>query len=101
MEPEIFEKFRAIIYHESGIVLPPEKLPLLTSRIQKRLTALGLDSEADYLTIIELDVSGEELVNLIDTVSTNVTHFYREPSHFQALREIFLRWRVEKKRKIN
>lgn len=88
MEQIIFEKFRSIIYRESGIVLPPEKLPLLSSRIQKRLSALGLKSERDYLDIIELDVSGDELVNLIDVVSTNVTHFYREEAHFSTYREI-------------
>jgi chemotaxis protein methyltransferase CheR len=88
MELHVFEKFRSIVYRESGIVLTVEKLPLLSSRIQKRLTALGLKSDSEYLSIIELDVAGEELVNLIDVISTNVTHFYREATHFEKYRDV-------------
>jgi chemotaxis protein methyltransferase CheR len=88
MEQATFERFRSIIYRESGIVLPPEKLPLLANRIFKRLSQLGLSDEAEYLRMIELDFSGEELVVLIDAISTNVTHFYREANHFEILREI-------------
>lgn len=88
MEQAVFEKFRKIVYAESGIVLSQEKLALLAGRIQKRLRALGLGTESEYLQIIETDASGEELQQLIDVVSTNVTYFYREPNHFVMLREI-------------
>ncbi len=97
MDKQTFEKLRDIIYKESGIVLPPQKLPLLTNRIQKRLRALKIKSETEYLQMIELDVSGEELVNLIDAISTNVTYFYREPDHFELYREILSGWGPKKK----
>lgn len=87
MDPQVFERFRAIIYKESGIVIAPEKLPLLSNRINKRLSQLGIKSEKDYLHIIETQLDGEELVQLIDVVSTNVTHFYREPGHFPVYQE--------------
>ncbi len=88
MEAEIFEAFQKLIYRESGIVLTEQKVPLLSSRIQKRLKALGIDSESEYLRILELDVSGNELVALLDVVSTNVTYFYREAAHFELYRTI-------------
>jgi chemotaxis protein methyltransferase CheR len=87
MDPQVFEKFRAIIYKESGIVIAPEKLPLLSNRINKRLSQLGIKSEAEYLHIIETQLDGNELVQLIDVVSTNVTHFYRESGHFSVYRD--------------
>lgn len=88
MDQQVFEKLREIIYRESGIVLDNQKKPLLANRLMKRLRSLDLDNEHDYLRIIELDVDGAELVNLIDAVSTNVTFFYREPTHFVTFANI-------------
>ena len=93
MELSTFESFRKIVYRECGIVLTQEKLPLLSNRIHKRLLALGLDTEDEYLKIIEVDLDGSELVHLIDAVSTNVTFFYREEAHFTKLREILAEWK--------
>lgn len=100
MEREVFEKFRTIIYKESGIVLPPEKISLLSNRIQKRLKALHLKDPRQYLQIIEIDKSGEELSNLVDVVSTNVTHFYREEAHFARLRDILASYKASQKKEI-
>ncbi len=85
MDLQIFERFRALIYKESGIVLHPEKITLLDNRIQKRLRELRLKDPGEYFQIIETDASGDELINLIDSISTNFTYFYREPDHFQTL----------------
>lgn len=95
METKTFEAFRKIIYEESGIVLTPEKRSLLSARVQKRLKKLGIRDESEYLSIIELDVSGEELAELIDTISTNVTYFYRESEHFTQLRQILKKFVAE------
>jgi chemotaxis protein methyltransferase CheR len=95
-----FNQFRAIIEKESGIHLSDEKRTLLSNRVQKRLRALKLGSPEEYLKIIELDVSGEELVELIDVVSTNVTYFYREHDHFTQLGKIFDRYSDGGKSKI-
>ncbi|MBX7136913.1 MAG: chemotaxis protein CheR [Oligoflexia bacterium] len=100
MEPEVFERFRRIIYDKSGIVLSEEKRSLLASRIQKRLRAKQLDSEAQYLEIVESDLSGEELVGLIDAISTNTTYFWREPAHFEALGEILAEYKAMGKSKL-
>ena len=83
MNTDTFQYLSQLIYRESGIVLAPEKRTLLENRIRKRLRALGVQTEKEYLQIIEVDKSGEELVELIDAVSTNVTFFYREPRHFE------------------
>lgn len=101
MEQRVFERFRAVIHRESGISLSDEKKPLLQNRIRKRLRALSLSDETEYLRIIELeDVNGEELVHLIDAISTNLTFFFREVPHFELLGRIFDQYRQERRREV-
>jgi chemotaxis protein methyltransferase CheR len=82
-----FERFRALIHSHSGIALAPAKRSLLESRIAKRLRELELPEAQAYLARVENDGSGEELVQLLDAVSTNVTSFYREPDHYPLMVE--------------
>ncbi len=85
MDTQTFELFRKLIHDESGIKLLPQKRPLLASRISSRLRDLNLNSASQYLELIESDATGEELVKLIDAISTNTTSFYREAKHFEVL----------------
>lgn len=101
MEQLVFNRFRDIIYTKSGIVLSPEKKSLLESRIQKRLKVKGLTDASQYLRIIELDLNGEELVHLIDSVSTNTTFFWREAEHFQVFGEILDTYKKEQRTDIS
>ncbi len=87
MEQKQFEKLKHIIHKESGIYLGPDKITLLANRLRKRMRALSLSNTEEYLEIIETDASGEELVALIDVVSTNHTFFYRERQHFDFLKK--------------
>ena len=100
MEQKIFEKFRTLIYNESGITLNDQKRLLLTNRIQKRLRQLNLKNESEYLNIIELDMEGSELVYLLDAISTNHTFFFRENEHFEFIKEVFSEWKAEGKQKV-
>lgn len=100
MKQETFDFLSNLIYRESGIVLPPEKKMLLENRVQKRLRALNLRDVSDYLRIIELDVDGDELVQLIDVVSTNVTYFYREPRHFEIYAKLLKQFQSEKRNEV-
>ena len=89
-------KLRGIVERESGISIGEDKLELLRNRIRKRLRALGVSSEREYLDILETDLDGRELVHLLDVVSTNHTFFYREPEHFRIFRELMVRLRTER-----
>ncbi len=81
----VFQKFSALVYQKAGIYLKAEKKELLNARLGKRLRALGMDSFADYYDYVVRDASGEELVQMIDVVSTNFTSFFRENAHFELL----------------
>ncbi|MCC6220335.1 MAG: protein-glutamate O-methyltransferase CheR [Deltaproteobacteria bacterium] len=99
MKESVFNNFKDLIAKESGIALTSEKKALLTTRIGKRLRKLGLNDAEEYLNIIQTDRSGAELERLIDAISTNVTHFFREISHFHFLENLLSEWRMQGKRK--
>jgi chemotaxis protein methyltransferase CheR len=80
-----FEKFARLVYEASGIKLEPQKLDLLQSRLQKRLRALSIPSFKQYYEFLASDGSGQELVKMLDCVTTNKTEFFREPKHFEHL----------------
>jgi chemotaxis protein methyltransferase CheR len=64
---------------------------MLESRLNKRLRALQLTTFEDYLRVVtSKEGSASELVNMIDVVTTNKTDFFREPHHFDFLKEILL-----------
>jgi chemotaxis protein methyltransferase CheR len=88
--PKEFEQFRALIYQECGISLNDNKQTLLVSRLSKRLRTLELDSFQAYYDLIADQTDGDEFTLLLDLVSTNKTDFYREPNHFDFLREQIL-----------
>lgn len=81
-----FDKLSQFITSEYGIKLPPEKKIMLQSRLQRRLKALGI---TDYKKYIEYVFSDEgkkqELIHMIDVVTTNKTDFFRENKHFEVL----------------
>lgn len=92
MDKKIFEKFREIVYAKSGISLNDSKVALVTARVGKRMRVLGIDNHRDYLERVVKDQSGEEVVHLLDAISTNVTHFFREANHFTFLEEVYKEW---------
>lgn len=80
-----FLKFSSLVYEKTGISLKPEKKELLNARLGKRLRITGIPSFQQYYDHVMGDASGEELVHLIDSVSTNFTSFFRENAHFDIL----------------
>ncbi len=87
MEPALFEKFRKLVYDHAGIELQAGKEVLVSARISGRLRALGITQEAEYLELLSTDPGCEEMTNFLDVISTNFTHFFREPGHFELLAE--------------
>ena len=83
-----FRRLVDLIQGKVGIRLPPMKRVMVEARLRRRVRALDLPDLASYgEQVIEGTLSGEELVHLIDCVTTNKTDFFREPAHFDALRD--------------
>lgn len=87
---EEFQRLRTIIYEESGIALSDQKRTLLASRLSKRLRELGLETFSDYYDKLMEDPTREEFTRMLDLISTNKTDFFREPKHFEFLRDVIL-----------
>lgn len=82
-----FEQFRTLVYKESGISLGDGKRSLIVSRLSKRLRDLSLDTFQQYFNLVTGSAGQEEFTQLLDLISTNKTDFFREPKHFDFLRE--------------
>jgi len=91
MNDRIFERFSEFIKAELGIKMPASKKTLLEARLQKRLRELCMTSHEEYCEYL-FSPAGmeEELVNLVDVVTTNTTDFFREPKHFELLSQKIL-----------
>jgi chemotaxis protein methyltransferase CheR len=84
-----FKQIRAIVLENTGICLSDIKQDMVYSRLAKRLRQLGLKRFRDYLDL--LDESGSnEIGNFINSITTNLTSFFREKHHFDYLKETLL-----------
>lgn len=75
-----------MLYQHSGIKLNDSKKDMVYSRLARRLRATGLKSFQDYLARVEQD-QGDEWEAFINSLTTNLTAFFREPHHFPLLKE--------------
>ena len=85
LEKRTFEKFCGLIYDKAGITLGATKESLVSARGCKRMRKLGLQCFKEYYELVDKDEGGEGLVELLNAISTNTTHFYREEQHFTFL----------------
>ncbi len=89
-----FGRIRKLIYDHAGIALSPQKEDMVYSRVARRLRAIGLSSFEDYLALLEKGDEAEwEL--FVNSLTTNLTSFFREEHHFPMLKE-HLRPRMKK-----
>ncbi len=82
-----FRQIAAMLYGDAGIALPEAKATLVYSRLAKRLRALGLESFRDYCALIAGSEGLDERQRMLTALTTNVTRFFREPHHFDHLRD--------------
>ena len=81
-----FERVRKLIYQHAGISLSPAKQDMVYSRLARRLRATGKETFGDYLELLEKGDKNEwEL--FVNSLTTNLTSFFREPHHFPIFAE--------------
>lgn len=85
-----FAFIRGLVYEHSRINLGAEKRDLVTSRLGRRLRATRTASIAEYCSLLRTSSMPRELPHLIDAISTNHTHFFRETPHFDYLTDTIL-----------
>jgi chemotaxis protein methyltransferase CheR len=85
-----FRRIAAMLHGDAGISLPESKATLVYSRLAKRLRALGLSSFRDYCELVSGQDGVDERQRMLAALTTNVTRFFREPHHFEHLRDVTL-----------
>ncbi|MBL8439136.1 MAG: chemotaxis protein CheR [Zoogloeaceae bacterium] len=78
-----FEKIRKLIYEHAGISLSPVKQDMVYSRLARRLRHYGDTTFAQYLRRLEQDST--EWETFVNSLTTNLTSFFRESHHFEIL----------------
>ncbi len=81
-----FEEVRKMIYDHAGIALSDAKEDMVYSRLARRLRATGKRSFQEYLGLIRAGHE-EEWEAFVNSLTTNLTDFFREAHHFTILKE--------------
>ncbi|MEO0576359.1 MAG: protein-glutamate O-methyltransferase CheR [Pseudomonadota bacterium] len=77
-------QFQKLAKSAAGIDITESKRTMIYTRFVRRLRSLGLSTFPEYLKLAA-DTQGSEYQNFINTVTTNLTYFFREPHHFEFL----------------
>ncbi len=81
-----FDRVRKLIYEHAGISLSTTKQDMVYSRLARRLRETRLKSFAEYLALLERG-DRQEWEKFVNSLTTNLTSFFREPHHFPILAE--------------
>ncbi|MEE4384272.1 MAG: protein-glutamate O-methyltransferase CheR [Pseudomonadales bacterium] len=84
-----FERVRSLLQERAGIRLTEAKYEMVSSRLGRRLRALGLHSYDAYLELVQAE-DGPENEHFLNALTTNLTSFFREAHHFRHLQEVWL-----------
>jgi chemotaxis protein methyltransferase CheR len=82
-----FVQFQDMIYGIAGISMSPAKKPLVSGRLAKRVRHFGLSSFGEYFQLLMKEGSSGERQMAVDLLTTNETYFFREPKHFDFMRD--------------
>ncbi|MFP4331402.1 MAG: CheR family methyltransferase [Alkalispirochaetaceae bacterium] len=92
-----FERYRKLIYDESGIHFSAANRTILESRLKERLRSNKLETVGEYYAYVLRDP--EELKVLLDAVTTNLTRFFRNQAHWQTFEHFVVPDLVARKKK--
>ncbi len=81
------QKISQLIYQRAGIVLNEQKRDMIFNRLSRRLRELSLSRFSEYIAILESSADNPEWQVFINSLTTNLTSFFREAYHFPALAE--------------
>ena len=91
LSQETYHKLREFIYTKSGLSFSDGKKYLLEGRLTPRLNAVHCRTFEDYFNYIRFDPGREkELIQLLNSVTTNETFFFRDISQMDCFRKVIL-----------
>lgn len=81
-----FRRISDLVYEHCGINLHEGKKELVRARLAKRLREGHFNTFPEYIRHVLDDPTGREFSVLVDSLSTNLTKFFREDQHFEYVR---------------
>ncbi|PPD48887.1 MAG: chemotaxis protein CheR [Methylobacter sp.] len=84
-----FNFLRKLSNQHSGIQVPDERFDMFYSRLSKRVRKLGLNDFKEYCQYLK-DYPEHEFTEFINSITTNLTAFFREMHHFDYLRDVVI-----------
>jgi len=91
-------KVKEIVGRIKGMDISGYKDDFVARRIRARIIALGLETLGEYIRYLQRNPS--EADKLLDSLSINVSEFFRDPWVWDVLKDIFKRIIAEKKIKV-
>ncbi|MBU1707843.1 protein-glutamate O-methyltransferase [bacterium] len=91
-----FNALCSLVHEVAGIKLTEAKSELVRARLSKRMRFLNIYDLGDYLRYVEEDQTQDELITMLDSLSTNLTSFFREKTHFDFVKDTILPGIVER-----
>ena len=85
-----------LVMDKTGITLSDQKRDLVYGRLARRLRKLDLNNFDQYCDLLKQN-SEEELVEFVNSITTNLTSFYREPHHFEYLSNTVLKYLLQQR----
>ena len=93
-----YEQFRKVIYDQCGITFSNTNRSILDSRIKDLLRKKNIATPAEYLDLVLKN--SEEMKIMLDSVTTNLTRFFRNQPHFDAFTNYVIPAVIEQKKKV-
>lgn len=94
-----FRTLTELVYQETGIVLKEKKFAMVYARLVRRLRALQFSSFQQYTDYLTGPKGNEEIVSFINSITTNLTKFFRESHQFRHIRENLIKQIVEEEKR--
>ena len=94
-----FESIAEFAHKHFGLAMSSSKKPLVSSRLARRLRKLNFTDFKSYLQELNGPNADSERSELLSLLTTNVTQFFREPHHFDTLRNDVLPPLLERARR--
>ncbi len=99
MDATAFKNICEIVYDHSGIRISDQKKSMVAGRVAKRLKSLKLEDEIAYVEYLKKDIE-REISDLMNAISTNVTHFFRGEDHFEFMGKVLRGWFSEGQKRL-
>lgn len=101
MSVQLFQEIRKYIYDTTGIYFQDNKKYLLESRLQRRISFLGLKSYEEYFSLLKRNQNSDEKRYFYEAITINETFFFRNQPQLDALASKILPEIIQKKISLN